>query len=496
MAVSNTRAQLKRLLRPCRMPSSGIQRRLERTSAGAVLLGYGLLLVVNLQVFSRQRDQHQLDTMDRAERLLLLSSADQADDGALQRSLNHFSTFDRAIWGQPTGSSAGMVMPQLSSNDFIASNPVLRERAQDLARSASRPQTFEHEARTYTVSTAAFNLSDQPWRWYLLTDVSQDVALQRQLNLILTVAALLASLVTLILNRRGIQRSLLPLRRFGDTLSAVRSSSLQQQRFEPDQEPEELQPLAHAFNALLDRLTESFERQRQFASTVSHELRNPITLIGGYSRRLLRRSDNLTDDQRHQLGIVDEESRRLGRLVTDLLALTRAETGSFQLDLKPLSVCDAVQQAIDLADGAGERRFLLRPGDGIDPHTLQAWADRDRVVQCLVNLIENACKYSPPHAPVEIGCSTTSSEVELRVRDHGLGIPTEEKSLIFERFRRGKTHSGIPGSGIGLAVVKTLVSQMEGEVHVEDADEGGAVFVIRLKRFAPPSDPPLPRHHL
>ena len=486
MAVSNTRAQLKRLLRPCRMPSSGIQRRLERTSAGAVLLGYGLLLVVNLQVFSRQRDQHQVDTMDKAERLLLRSSADLADDGALQRSFNHFSTFDRAIWGQPTGSAAGMVMPQLSSNDFIASNSVLRERAQALARSASRPQTFEHEARTYTVSTAAFNLSDQPWRLYLLTDVSQDVALQRQLNLILTVAALLASLVTLILNRRGIQRSLLPLRRFGDTLSAVRSSSLQQQRFEPDQEPEELQPLAHAFNALLDRLTESFDRQRQFASTVSHELRNPITLIGGYSRRLLRRSDNLSDDQRHQLGIVEEESRRLGRLVTDLLALTLAETGSLKLDLQALSVCDAVQQAIDLADGAGERRFLLRPADGIDPHTLQAWGDRDRLVQCLVNLIENACKYSPPHSPVEIGCSTTSSEVKLRVRDHGSGIPPEEKRLIFERFRRGKTHSGIPGSGIGLAVVQTLVAQMEGEVRVEDAEGGGALFVISLRRCPRP----------
>ena len=171
-------------------------------------------------------------------------------DSTTQRH-NHFSTFDRAIWGQPIGSAAGMVMPQLSSNDFIASNPELRARAQDLARSASSPQTFAHEARTYTVSAAAVNLSDEPWRLYLLTDVSQDVAMERQLNLILTAAALLASLVTLMLNRRGIQRSLLPLRRFGDTLSAVRSSSLQQKRFEPDQEPDELQPLAHAFNALL-----------------------------------------------------------------------------------------------------------------------------------------------------------------------------------------------------------------------------------------------------
>ena len=79
------------------MPSSGIQRRLERTSAGAVLLGYGLLLVVNLQVFSRNRDQRQLDTMAMAERLLVRNSADQADGGALQRSFNNFSTFDRAI---------------------------------------------------------------------------------------------------------------------------------------------------------------------------------------------------------------------------------------------------------------------------------------------------------------------------------------------------------------------------------------------------------------
>ena len=471
-----------------------IQRRLERTGATAVLLGYGLLLVVNLQVFSRQRDQHQLETMDRAERLLLRSRADQADDGALQRSLNHFSTFDRAVWGHPVKTSAEMVMPQLSSNDFIASNPTLRARAQALARSASRPQTFQHEGRTYTVSRAGLTLGDEPWTLFLLTDVSQDVALQHQLNWILTAAALLASLVTLILNRRGIQRSLLPLRRFGDTLSAVRSSSLQRQRFTPDQEPQELQPLAFAFNALLDRLSASFERQRQFASTVSHELRNPITLIAGYSRRLLRRSGNLSEEQRHQLVIVEEESRRLGRLVTGLLAITRAETGSLQLELQPLSVCEAVQQAIALAEGAGERRFLFCPAEGIDPHSLQAWADRDRVVQCLVNLIENACKYSPPHTPVEIGCNSTPSRVELRVRDHGPGIRPEDRTRVFERFRRGPHSAGIPGSGIGLAVVSTLVSQMEGAVSVEDGEGGGAVFVISLRRCPHPSDPRLQPH--
>ena len=475
-------------------PPTAIQRRLERTSLVAVLLGYGLLLVVNLQVFAQQRYQRQLDMMRRAERVVLRSSAEQVDAQTLQRTLSHFSTFDLALWGHPTGFPAGMVMPQLSSNDLIVSTPALRFQAEEQVRRMSRPQTFEAEGRTYTVSGTTLSLGKTPWSLYLLKDVSEDVALQHQLNWILTAAAVLASLITILLNRRGIQRSLRPLRRFGDTLSAVRSSSLQQQRFTPGQEPEELRPLAHAFNELLDRLAQSFERQRQFASTVSHELRNPITLIAGYSRRLLRRSDNLSEDQRHQLAIVEEESRRLGRLVTGLLAITRAETGSLQLELQPLSVCEAVRQAIALAEGAGERQFLFCPADGIDPHSLQAWADRDRVVQCLVNLIENACKYSPAHTPVEIGCSSTPSRVELRVRDHGPGIPLDERSLVFERFRRGQHNTGIPGSGIGLAVVSTLVSQMEGAVSVEDGEGGGAVFVISLRRCPGPSDPRLQPH--
>ena len=101
---------------------------------------------------------------------------------------------------------------------------------------------------------------------------------------------------------------------------------------------------------------------------VSHELRNPITLIAGYSSRLLRRADNLSENQRRQLAIVEEESRRLGRLVAGM-TLTRAEMGQMQMDLQPLCVCDAVQQAIG---SAKVRRTALHPSspDNLDPHDL------------------------------------------------------------------------------------------------------------------------------
>ena len=234
-------------------------------------------------------------------------------------------------------------------------------------------------------------------------------------------------------------------------------------------------------------------RWKQFASTVSHELRNPITLIAGYSRRLLRRADNLSDEQRHQLAIVEEESRRLGRLVTDLLALTRAEMGHLQMNLQPLYVCDAVQQAIALCEGSGEQRFSLCLPENLDPHTIHALADRDQVVQCLVNLIENACKYSPPQSPVEIGCRREQSMVLLSVRDHGPGVPADERDQVFERFQRGRNKGEIPGTGIGLAVVKTLIEQMGGSVSVQDAEGGGAVFVLALKTCAaPPAAAPVP----
>ena len=309
-----------------------IQRRLERTGVMALLLGYGLLLAVNLQLFREQRYQRQLQTMRRAERLLR-SSEDQQDSQALRRILSDFSSFDLVLWGHPDGFPASLVMPQSSHNDRLASSPGLLLQAESRSVQNMAPQLFEYDDRSYMLSSEEINWGGTPWRFHLLRDVSDAVAFQRQLNGLLLLAAVLASLVSILINRGGIRRGLDPLKRFGESLASVRSNSLQQQRFQPEQQPDELQPLAMAFNNLLDRLAESFDRQKQFASTVSHELRNPITLIAGYSRRLLRRADNLSDDQRHQLAIVEEESRRLGRLVTDLLALTRAEMGHLQLSL-------------------------------------------------------------------------------------------------------------------------------------------------------------------
>jgi len=470
-----------------RVEPTSIRRRLERTALLAVLLGYGLLVLATAQLFQQQRNQRQLTTMQRAERLLLGNVAVAEQPQQLQRLFGMFSSSGLALWGHfanQTSVEAALMDPSAD----------LRQRAEQLAQNQSRPQLFRNRSSSYMITGRVLEMNGNPLHLYLLEDVSAEVAFQHQLNALLLLAAVLAALVSVLLNRRGIHRALQPLTRLGDTLETFRSNPLQHQPLAPDQLPLELKPLAVAVNDLGERLAKALDHQQQFASSVSHELRNPITIIGGYNRRLMRRADNLTDDQRRQLLIVEEEIRRLGQLVTDLVTITRAEISAQNLDCQPLCIADLVQQAIALLDPQAQLRIVVIPADAVDPQLIEVFADRDAVLQCLVHLLNNACQYSPPVSPVEIGYVCQAERVFLQIRDHGPGVPAEERQLVFERFRRGRNSDGSPGSGIGLAVVQTLVDPMAGSVSIEDAEGGGAVVVLGLRRYSSPAPevhPPL-----
>lgn len=467
---------------------TSIRRRLQRTALLAVLLGYGVLLLVTVQLFKQQRQQRQLITMQRAERLLRSNVVVAGQPQQRQRLFSSFANSNLMLWGhfaaQPSADAA-LMHPSAD----------LRQRAEQLAQHQSRPQLFRNHSSSYMLTSSVMTLNGNPFRLYLLENVSAEVALQRQLNALLLLGAVLAALLSALLNRRGIDRAFQPLTRLGDSLKAFQSNSLQHQAIEPNQLPLELKPLAVAVNDLRDRLADSFERQQQFASSVSHELRNPITIIGGYNRRLMRHADNLTDDQRRQLLIVGDEIRRLGQLLTDLVAMTRAEISSQNLVCQPLCIADLVQQAIALVEPSAQSRIVVIPPEGVDSQSIEVFADRDAVLQCLVHLINNACQYSPPGSPVELGYLCQAERVVLQVRDHGPGVPEEERELVFERFRRGSNSAESPGSGLGLALVQTLIASMGGSVSIDDAEAGGAVFGLALRRCASPAPQAHPPHH-
>jgi hypothetical protein len=458
---------------------------LERSGWLAMVFGYGLLLVVTVQLFQQQRNQRQLVTMQRAEQLLRSNVAVAGQPQELQRLLNRFSGSTQVLWGRPVGQQSAPLLPEISVP--------LRQQAEQLVEGQASPQLFRDRTNSYLISSRVMDLSGNDLKLYLLEDVSEEVAFQRQLNALLFLATALAALVSVLLNRYGVAQALRPLISFGNTLDAFSAKPLQQQHVDPEQLPLELKPLAFALNALRDQRTDSRERQQQFASSMSHELRTPITLIGGYTRRLLRRGDNLSDDQRDQLLIVQDETRRLAQVVSDLVAISRAEIGSQQLELQPLCIADLVQESIASLEQSMQQRVVVVADEGIDLNAIQAFADRASLQQCLVHVIDNACKYSPAASAVEISCSLDAERVVVRVRDHGPGIPAAEREAVFERFRRGSNSAGIPGSGIGLALVRMLADQMGGSVSIDDADGEGAVVALTLRRWMSPEPDPLRR---
>jgi hypothetical protein len=450
-------------------PAPPIRRTLQATSLLAVLAGYVLLLLVNRALSLRLRqDRQQAQAQAAATALQQLPAAAVATAPQLRHHLAERATPLQLLWLQ-AGPTA--ILPAGRASSLIRS-------AQQQLAVGPGPLAFSHQGRTFLVSGQPISLAGRPYRLQLLSDITQEAQQERQLTLLLVAFAGVSALFTSALLRLVIHRGLLPLDAFSATLAGMSSSSLGTDRLPIADQPPELQPIAAAFNDLLDRLSEAWEHQRTFVNGVSHELRTPITLIAGYSRRLQRRASSLTPEQAEQLELVASEAEAMGRLVNDLLEIARDDAGRLQLHCCPLDPYQLLRELrVRLASTCGDR-LLLGPAPLI---TGAVSGDPERLSQCLTNLVENAIKYSPPATPIELGLSQDGDELVWHVRDHGQGVAPAERQRIFERFVRGASQAGSAGHGIGLAVVKTLMERMGGRVLVVDPAAGsGADFQLRL----------------
>jgi histidine kinase len=220
--------------------------------------------------------------------------------------------------------------------------------------------------------------------------------------------------------------------------------------------------------------------RRQLIGDVSHELRTPLTAIKGSMEGLM---DGVLPATQETYQQIHAEADRLNRLVDDLQELSRVEARAYPLDLRPVEVSALVQTVTKrLAPQAESKRITL----DLDlapslPHLL---ADEGRLVQVLTNLTGNALQYTPEEGRVTIAARRTDHEVQISVRDTGIGIPPEHLPQIFDRFYRAdKSRSRRlgGGSGIGLTIARALVEAHGGRLWVESAGEGrGSTFVFSL----------------
>lgn len=230
-----------------------------------------------------------------------------------------------------------------------------------------------------------------------------------------------------------------------------------------------------------ERLRELDRLKDEFISLVSHELRTPLTSIRGYLELLLDGGvGELSDDQRRFLAVVDRNSTRLMHLVGDLLFLAQVEAGKLTLELGDVALDDVVTEAVEAAKPlADEKGIALRAAVEPTPRML---GDRSRLAQVLDNLVSNALKFSTADGTVDVALSSSAEEAVLEVRDTGIGIAPADQAQLFDRFFRSSeaTERAIPGTGLGLTIVKAIVERHEGAIEVESTAGAGTTVRVRL----------------
>ena len=213
---------------------------------------------------------------------------------------------------------------------------------------------------------------------------------------------------------------------------------------------------------------------------VSHDLRSPLMTILTSASALDQLDLELQpDDRRELLQAIRTEAARLDRIVSNLLDLSRLQAGAARPEPALCSIDDLVVQAI--ADIGDSQRVQVTLGAG----SPAVRADAHQIERVLVNLIENALKYSPDQEPVRLQVGGTASEVHVRVIDHGCGIPAADVDRIFEPFQRGEGAAGQRGAGLGLAIARGFAEANGGRVWAESREGQGATFVLALPTESP-----------
>ncbi len=304
---------------------------------------------------------------------------------------------------------------------------------------------------------------------------------ERMLRRLLTglyIASPLALIVSLVGGWFLAGRALRPVHAITQAARRIAAGDLSQ-RIQSPPSNDEIGQLASTFNDMIGRLDVSFKQIRQFSADASHELRTPLTITKGETELALRRPRQ-AEDYREVLESNLEEIDRMSRIVDELLFLSRADLGEIKLKMAPVQLDDLIRDIHQQAIVLGKERQVQPILKTVEPVVVHG--DDLRLRELILNLVDNAVKYSREGQTVELSLIQAGDQAKIIVQDHGIGIAVENHARVFDRFYRtddARAHAA-KGTGLGLAICKWIVDVHHGKIELQSAIGVGSCFTVFL----------------
>lgn len=343
-------------------------------------------------------------------------------------------------------------------------------------------QEIYGDSGKWTTYDAAVPYGDGRILWVRGTYGSETLSmLEHTLFRMILIACPLLAAVALLVGYSITRRALLPMEEIRGTAEEIGGGNDLSRRISTKKATGEVKQLADTFNHMFERLETSFEKERQFTSDASHELRTPVAVILSQSEYALL-PDTEPEELREGMEVIHRQAERMSGLLSQLLLLARADNGRAQLTKERVNVSVLAQNVLEETKGrAGQRRIELRLD--IEPD-LCVLGDRGSLRGVFLNLMENAVQYGREGGWIRLSVTAEKELVVCRVEDNGVGIGPEHLDKIWNRFYRVDTVRGAENgnSGLGLPIVKWTVEQHGGRIDVESRPGEGSCFTVRLPR--------------
>jgi two-component system heavy metal sensor histidine kinase CusS len=400
---------------------------------------------------------------------------------------NGINTVDRELKNRRAGEPvvywmriidpAGSVMTETPGMDRLLPPGIFAppQTSMPLLRST---KDYQKDGKLFSLVAINEAVDGQSYVLQVAQDRSADERFRKEfgalLALVLGLGLIASTLVAITVTKRGLR----PLTEMRRALERVQPAHLSE-RIEPARWPRELQPVVTAFDGMLDRLEDSFTRLSQFSADLAHELRTPIGNMLGEAQVALTR-ERSSEEYRSVIESTAAECERLSGIIDNLLFLARAESAEQQVERSLFNGRSALEKIAGFYQTAAEDRHvnIACEGEG------QIFADPALFNRAMSNLIDNALRFTTDGGNIHISIGTRDGGTEVSVRDTGSGIAPEHLPRVFDRFYRGDASRSSAGTGLGLALVKSIVDLHGGSARIEGELGRGTTVILTFPNQA------------